>query len=98
MPSATKTRKPASQEADANKELQDMIREQVLARLGKPDDLEKISVTLFESGRQGRVNIFRRINAANIFGDEIRITDSFFVKVSNEGVIISSAPVIDRKY
>jgi hypothetical protein len=67
----------------------------VLTILGKPKDLLKISVASITESRY-RVNIFVRTEEKP--NTDIKISDSFFITISNDGTIISSNPEIVRRY
>ena len=72
--------------------LNDLIGEQVVHGLGKPDDLLKVQVRQVGNDRY-RVNIF--------VGKDItsgRIADSFFLTADAEGNILTSSPEIARVY
>src|ERR1044072_2113660 len=68
----------------------DALREAVLDNLGRPDDLVDVVVHALWDEDHYRVNIYREIKNVN------RITDSYFVSITDDAVIAS--PRIDRKY
>ena len=73
------------------------IRNQVLARLGKPSDLNECKVC--PAGYNWRVNIYRKCGADGICGHKgLVITDSFYIKTDDDGNITSTSPEIVRRY
>ena len=49
-------------------------------------------------GNSWRITVYCEVPGDNYLGVKTEITDSFFLKVSPEGGIISSNPVIEKKY
>ena len=66
----------------------------VLCKLGKPTDMTNISPNLTRATaikqNQFRVNVFQR--------NPLRLSDTFFVWVNENGGIVKSIPEIIRKY
>ena len=90
--------------------IKEIICAQVLERLGRPYRLFKIDAGNV-GGNNHRVNVWCETppketikNAAGMIVQEeclvggYEISDSFYVKVSPEGGIISSSPPIEKKY
>ena len=80
------------------KSIKETICSQVLERLGKPIYFFKIEAGNV-GGNSHRVNVWCETPAKGeclVGGYEI--SDSFYVKVSPEGGIISSSPSIEQKY
>ena len=76
----------------AGRDLSDVISQNVLHTLGRPDDLQRVQVRqLWE--RHYRVNIFTGGDATSV-----RVANSFFLIVDAAGVIVSSVPTIARQY
>jgi hypothetical protein len=68
------------------------VAEQVLAILGKPEH-HYDSVVTFYPGNKARINVRCR------HGDyEIKIADSFYLWLDNNGVVIKSNPPIKQRY
>jgi hypothetical protein len=80
--------KPAPQK---HKVTPDDVCEQVLAKLGKPPKFNKCTACHITGTCNYRVNVWNKGEMSSGL-----ITDSFFVKVNDEGVIVS--PEIKRKY
>ncbi len=72
--------------------LHDLIREQVMHRLGTPDDLLGVEVRPLW-GTYYRVNV--RIGAASTAA---RVADSYFLTTDGDGKIVESSPGIVRRY
>jgi len=90
--------------------IKDKVKEQVIALLGKPDDLWRLDIHLYQ-GERARVNIWQRgmIRAEEQGGfmgamgkpelvEITHITDSFYLRLSKTGIIESANPPILRKY
>ena len=73
------------------------IKKQLFERLGKPKGLTHMGLRNVY-GNSWRITVYCEVSAANYLGVKTEITDSFFLKVSPEGGIISSNPVIKKKY
>lgn len=105
MPTATpKIKRKTSRKKTAS--IKAKIEEQILALLGKPDDLWRIDVHLYQAGR-ARVNIWqRRITQIKTGGSlakteltEItQITDSHYLALSPTAIIVTANPPITRRY
>ena len=98
--------KPATKEK-APAVLEKAIADQVINQLGKPKDLHKIQVKLYEEWNgKARVNIWRTltITMKNGFGlpdstfERTQITDSFFLTFTPTGEIAKSSPAITKTY
>ncbi len=72
--------------------LHDLIREQVVHRLGEPDDLLGVDVRPLW-GRYFRVNV-----RAGAGFTTTRVTNSFFLTTDDDGTILDSSPEIVRRY
>jgi hypothetical protein len=72
--------------------LHDLIREQVIHRLGTPDDLLGVEVRPLW-GKYYRVNV--RTGAASV---DARVADSYFLTTDGDGKIVESSPGIVRRY
>jgi len=74
------------------------VEEQVLMRLGVPDDFVRVAVKPLWENRV-RVNVYvkdeRKKGFSGLFAS-IRISDSFFLIISPEGGILKSLPEIKR--
>lgn len=86
----------------------DKVKEQILATIGKPQDLYKIDVHLYQGG-SARVNIWRTVkekpkSKRGLVGsyDQIIertvITDSYYLRLSKSAVIENANPPIERRY
>jgi hypothetical protein len=73
------------------------IKNQLFERLGKPKGLTHLGLRNVY-GNSWRVTIYCEVSAANYLGIKTEITDCFFLKISPEGGIISSDPMIEKKY
>ena len=86
------------------------VREQVIALLGKPDDLWRLDVHLYQGGK-ARVNVWQRQMArpekkGGFMGsmgkpeltEVTQINDSFYVRISKTAIIESANPEIQRRY
>ena len=84
------------------------IQEQVIALLGKPDDLYRIDVHFYTAGR-ARINIWRRepVRARKKGGffepkpdliETTHITDSFYLHLDKAATIKTTSPAIKRRY
>jgi hypothetical protein len=69
-----------------------MIATHVLETLGKPLDLQTVQVKRLWENRY-RVNVFTGDDCASV-----RVADSYFLVVDNDGAIINSTPEITRRY
>jgi hypothetical protein len=92
-----RTSKPEPEPKDAlaqvMRDTQDeLIREQVLHRLGAPGDLLNVDIRRLWSDRF-RVNVFVGSSYSSA-----RISDSFFLTTNPDGMIIDSSPKIARLY
>jgi hypothetical protein len=84
------------QRAESAKHIRDklnaVVGEQVMHRLGEPDDLLQVQVRpLWE--HYYRVNVFVGANTAFA-----RIANSYFVQTDREGEIVTSNPTILKQY
>ena len=72
-----------------------IVKQQVLEQLGKPVNFVKITAwNVYED--RFRVNVWNTKNPGSIFSRP-QIVDSFFIRANEEG-IMSSSPVIEKKY
>ena len=89
-------------------DVRDRITKQVLELLGRPNDLWRVDVHLYQ-GRKARVNIWRTLQIETtpgysavlhrtIFSDHKRITDSFYLRLTPAAEIIDASPAIIKKY
>jgi len=72
------------------------IKNQLFERLGKPKGLNHVGLRNIY-GNAWRVTIYCEVPGDNYLGVKTAITDSFFLKISPEGGLISSDPVIEKK-
>lgn len=79
----------------ASKDPSFTVKQQVLGLLGKPKDLNQVTVQYVYSISQldkYRVNVFRNIN------NYPHISDSYFVTCDKSGNIVTSSPEIVKQY
>jgi len=101
--------KPRSTEVKVER-VKAKVREQVIALLGKPDDLYRLDVHLYKNGR-ARTNVWRRFMErpegkggfmGSLGGSDLievtKITDSFYLHLSTTAIIESADPEIVRRY
>lgn len=67
------------------------LAEVTLDNIGRPDDLVKVEVKDLWDCNHYRVNVFRKLKNNNI-----KMTDSYFVEIFDDGVV--SSPPMDRRY
>lgn len=82
------------------------ITDQVLERLGRPDDLYRVDIRKVGKGR-ARINVWRSLPIEptmrfgmverSCFSHKHQITDSFYCQVDN-GTLINTNPNIKRRY
>ena len=109
---ATTNPKPQAKadKTDKTDRVEDKIKEQVLATLGKPRDFYRIDVHLYRGG-SARVNVWRTVkdkpaNKGGLMGsfdqsdivEQRVITDSHYLSLSKSAVIETANPPIARKY
>ena len=82
------TKEPAPQK---HKVTEEDVCDQVMAKLGRPPKFHRCTAAHMPDSRNYRVNVWNK----GEMGSGV-ITDSFFAKVNEEGVIVS--PEIKRKY
>lgn len=84
-----KQRHLEQQEQDAQCAL---VREQVIYILGTPDDLLRVQVRRLWKDNY-RVNVL-----VGAYATAVRILDSYFVTVDDEGKIVESTPTLVNRY
>lgn len=107
MATATEQRSSRSNKLDRVKA---KIKEQVFALLGRPRDVWRVDVHLYDYGR-ARINIWRRERVrpekeSGFIGalgkpeliDRTHITDSFYLYLSKSAIIEQASPQIKRRY
>src|SRR5207253_2305820 len=72
--------------------LNDLIGEQVVHKLGSPDDLFRVQVRSLWKDHY-RVNVFVGKDATSA-----RVANSYFLVVDDDGNIVTSSPKIARQY
>jgi hypothetical protein len=72
--------------------LEDVVGDNVLSDLGRPDDLHRVQVKCVWGDRY-RVNVFVGPDAVSS-----RVAHSYFLKADGDGKILSSDPTIMRTY
>jgi len=78
-------------------EIQDLVKTQVLQLLGRPDTLQRVSVTKIKEACY-RVNIWVREYITAFRMDTLIPKHSFFIKTDDLGQIRSSEPHINMVY
>ncbi len=99
MPKAIKTeeKKPEEQEKKEVKvDLAPQIARAIISQLGRPKNLHEVKIISLWDDRY-RINVWCGDDRGPLHSS-IRISDSFFVKVSPEGGIISCDPPLKKKY
>ena len=90
-------KKVEEQESDSDPiDIEAEIKKQLFERLGKPKGLNHVGLRNVY-GNAWRVTIYCEVPGDNYLGVKTAITDSFFLKISPEGGLISSDPVIEKK-
>lgn len=93
MPNKLQCEQPKDEmEPDEREALDDRIREQVINALGKPIDLRTVQV-LKVWGNNYRVNVLVGVNAGSV-----RVANSYFLKIGNDGSLITATPEITKQY
>lgn len=82
------------EEAEFQKKKEDSLRilDLVIGRLGIPPQLHPASRVTNIDGKRYRVNIYQTVE------NQVKLTDSFFMKFGEEGEILFSNPPLLRRY
>ena len=91
MPPTAKTEPSGGEDREANRPSA-AIACSVLAALGRPDDLFKVTVRPVAGGRY-RVNVLTGPDAVSA-----RIAHSYFVEADDTGAVTGSTPAIQKHY
>ena len=93
MPNKLQIEQPKEEMGPGKREaLVNIITEQVIRALGKPTDLRDVQVKKLWSNHY-RVNVLVGMSAGSV-----RVANSFFVVVDNEGSLIRATPKITKQY
>ena len=92
MPKTHQSQQHQNDERPVLEAVSPLIKEQVIAALGKPADLLKV-VARPHWERHYRVNVFIGENAATA-----RIANSYFVEVDGDDHLVKSTPKITKQY
>lgn len=79
-------------EMDERTALDSVISEQVIQALGAPCDLRNVQIRRLWADHY-RVNVLVGSNASNV-----RVANSFFVTIDDDGKVVTSAPKITKQY
>jgi hypothetical protein len=79
-------------EQHEREKLTNLIRKQVINALGTPIDLQRVQVHKVWNHHY-RVNVFVGVNAASV-----RVANSYFLVIDNDGSLIATTPKIVRQY
>jgi hypothetical protein len=81
-----------SQEKQGRQQLNAVIGKHVMLILGQPDNLQSVQVRPLW-GDHYRVNVFVGVDATSA-----RVAHSYFVVADDEGDVLKTTPVIQRRY
>jgi hypothetical protein len=108
MKATEKKKKDRTEERQKTQVKEDSVKEQVFARLGRPKNLDRTTVTFCKEGCHARINIWCTIPIPkktgfaavenSIFDSRTAMTDTFYLQLSRDGGINVSAPRIQKKY
>jgi len=77
---------------EMNNALDSVISEQVIQALGAPCDLRNVQIRRLWADHY-RVNVLVGSNASNV-----KVANSFFVTIDEDGKVVTSAPKITKQY
>jgi hypothetical protein len=93
MPNKLQVEQPKDEMESSKREgLINLITEQVIHALGKPEDLRDVQVKKLWSDHY-RVNVLVGRSAGSV-----RVANSFFVVIDNAGSLITATPSITKQY
>jgi hypothetical protein len=93
MPNKLQTEQPKDQMGrDEREALENLIREQVIHTLGKPNDLRNVQVRKVWDNHY-RVNIIVGENAGSV-----RVANSYLVAIDGDGKVVTTTPKITKQY
>jgi hypothetical protein len=92
MPTTQQREQDQDLELHSREALNVLIGEQVIHTLGAPNGLQRVQVRYLWKDRY-RVNVLIGPDAASV-----KVNDSFFLRVDDDGQIVSSTPDIVKRY
>jgi hypothetical protein len=92
MPTTQQREQDQDLELRSREALNVLIGEQVIHALGAPNGLQRVQVRYLWQDRY-RVNVLIGPDAASV-----KVNDSFFLRVDDDGRIVSSTPDIAKRY